>query len=97
MKVDKHGNYTIVTSTGGDRPKNATMKCGVAYIPWPKNGDGDGHPDDGLLVMRNMLPSTSFKQAIQNTTTPGDEKSVMGAYYPRGTYTTKAAFQKKGC
>jgi hypothetical protein len=24
---------------------------------------------------------------------PGDEEAVMGPYYPRGEYTTKAAFE----
>jgi len=73
IPVDRKGNYTIVTSTAGDRPKNATTKCGVAYIPWPKAGDGDGNLNDGFLLVRNMLPAPTFKQAIQNTKTPGDE------------------------
>ncbi len=97
IPVDKHGNYTIVSSKSGDRPKNATAKCGVGYVPWPKNGDGDGHLSDGLLVVRNMLPSASFHHAVQDTKVPGDEAKVMGAYLPKGDYTTKAAFQKKGC
>ncbi len=97
IPVDKQGYYTIVTSTAADRPSNATAKCGVAYIPWPKRGDGAGHVHDGFLLVRNMLPAASFHHAIQDTTTPGDEQAVLGAYYPRGTYTTKRAFQKKGC
>jgi hypothetical protein len=97
IPVDKHGDYAIVTSTAADRPTNATAKCGVAYIPWPKNGDGDGHRNDGLLIVRNMLPAADFTHAVQNTKTPGDEAAVMGAYLPKGTYTTKAAFQKRGC
>lgn len=97
VPVDKKGNYTIVTSTTADRPKNAKAKCGIGYIPWPENGDGAGHFDDGFLIVRNMLPSKSFGQAIQNTTVPGDEASVMGPYLPKGTYTTKAAFQSEGC
>jgi hypothetical protein len=95
--VDKHGYYTIVTSLAKDRPKNATTKCDVAWIPWPTQGDGDGHLNDGLLIVRNMLPAPSFHHAIQDTTTPGDEQAVLGPYYPRGTYTAKAAFQKRGC
>ncbi|MCW3039548.1 MAG: hypothetical protein JWM31_1453 [Solirubrobacterales bacterium] len=97
IPVDAQGNYTIVTSRSADRPKNATAKCGVAYLPWPKNGDGDGHLDDGLLLVRNMLPSPSFHQAVQNTKTPGDEAKVMGPYLPRGSYLTKAKFQQRGC
>jgi hypothetical protein len=97
VPVNKQGYYTIITSLAKDRPSNATAKCGVAYIPWPKNGDGDGHLNDGLLIMRNMLPSPSFHHAIQDTTVPGDEQHVLGPYYPRGQYTTKTAFQKLGC
>lgn len=33
------------------------------------NGDGDRHLNDGLLIMRNMLPAASFHHAVQNTTT----------------------------
>jgi hypothetical protein len=97
LPVNKRGIYTIVTSLAKDRPKNATTKCGVAWIPWPANGDGDGHLDDGLLIVRNMLPSPSFRHAIQDTTVPGDEQAVLGPYYPRGSYTTKAKFEHKGC
>lgn len=97
IPVDKHDNYTIITSTAADRPKNAKSKCGVGYVPWPAAGDGAGHLDDGFLIVRNMLPSSNFHQAIQNTATPGDEASVMGPYLPKGTYTTKAAFEQKGC
>jgi hypothetical protein len=97
VPVDKSGRYTIVTSKAADRPKNATRKCGVGYIPWPAAGDGAGHLDDGFLIVRNMLPASNFRQAIQNTRSPGDEAAVMGAYLPKGTYTTKAAFQKEGC
>lgn len=97
IPVDKNRNYTIVTSLSGDRPKNATTKCGIGYIPWPKNGDGAGNVKDGLLLVRNMLPASSFSQAIQNTKTPGDEAKVMGAYLPKGSYTTKKKFESKGC
>lgn len=97
IPVDRRGYYTIVTSLGQDRPRNAVAACGVAWIPWPVLGDGDGHLGDGLLIVRNMLPSPSFHHAVQDTTTPGDEQQVLGPYYPRGTYTTKAKFQKKGC
>jgi hypothetical protein len=97
IPVDKHGNYTIVTSLAADRPQNAKAKCGVGYLPWPAAGDGAGHLDDGFLIVRNMLPASDFDQAIQRTTTPGDEAAVMGPYLPRGAYTTKAAFEQKGC
>ncbi len=97
VPVDSKGRYTIVSSLAGDRPPNARAKCGVGYLPWPKNGDGAGHREDGFLILRNMLPAAGFDQAIQDTKVPGDEAKVMGKYLPRGSYTTKAAFAKKGC
>ena len=90
--------YTIVSSLPGDRPRNARRKCGVGWIPWPANGDGVGSLDDGFLILRNMLPASGFRHAVQNTTVPGDEKQVMGEYLPTGRYTTKSKFEKKrGC
>jgi hypothetical protein len=44
-----------------------------------------------------MLPSPSFHHAIQDTTTPGDERAVLGPYYPVGHYTTAAVFERRGC
>ncbi len=98
IPVDSRRRYTIVTSLPSDRPSDATAACGVAWIPWPARGDGDGHLDDGLLIVRNMLPSRGFHHAIQDTTVPGDERAVLGPYYPQGTYTTRAAFDRRhGC
>ena len=97
VPTDKKGNYTIVSSLGTDRPANATKKCGVGFVPWPVNGDGAGHPDDGFMILRNMLPAAGFGHSVQDTTTPGDESAVMGKYLPKGTYTTKAAFENQGC
>ena len=97
IPVDKKGNYTIITSLAADRPKNATAKCGIGYIPWPTAGDGAGNLKDGLLLVRNMLPASNFREAIQNTKVPGDEAKVMGSYLPAGSYTTKKQFEKKGC
>ena len=50
--------FTIMVSTAASRPANATTDCGVAWLP------AGPAPTDGLL-MRNMLPVPSFKQAIQ--------------------------------
>lgn len=97
IPLDRHGYYTIVTSLAKDRPRNAITRCGVAWIPWPAQGDGDGHLNDALLIVRNMVPAPSFDRAIQDTTAPGDEQAVLGPFYPRGTYTTKAKFQRRGC
>ena len=97
IPVDRRGYYTIVTSLAADRPANARARCGVGFVPWPSRGDGAGHPDDGLLLIRNMLPARGFRWAIQRTSRPGDERRVMGPYYPRGAYTSRAAFERRGC
>jgi hypothetical protein len=90
------GRYTIVASLPADRPRNATAQCGVAWLPLSATGDGAGHPDDSYLLMRNMLPSADFHHAVQDTTVPGDEQSVMGPYLPTGTYLTVKQFEKTG-
>ncbi len=97
VPLDKSRNYTIVSSLPSDRPANATTKCGVGWIAWPAKGDGAGHLKDGTLILRNVLPSSSFTAAIQNVAQPGQESVVMGSYLPIGQYTTKAAFQALGC
>ena len=97
IPVDRHGNYTIVTSLPADRPRNATARCGVAYLPWPARGDGAGHPNDGRLLVRNMLPAPDFHNAAQDTRTPGDEAAVLGPYLPKTEYTTTKQFERLGC
>jgi hypothetical protein len=97
VPLTKHRRYTIVTSRLADRPRNARKRCGVGFIPWPANGDGAGHLDDALLLVRNMLPSPGFHRAIQDTRVPGDELAVMGPYLPSGRYMTKARFEARGC
>ena len=93
----KKRRYTIVVSKAADRPGNATRKCGVAWLAADPDGDGAGRIDSGLLMIRNVIPSPGFKQAVQNVTSPFDAAAVMGRYYPRGKYSSRAAFQKLGC
>jgi hypothetical protein len=97
VPIDRHRRYVIVTSRPADRPKNARRRCGVGFIPWPARGDGAGHPDDALLLLRNMLPSSGFHHPAQATKVPGDEEKVMGPYLPRGRYTTTRQFERRGC
>jgi hypothetical protein len=97
VPLNRHRRYTIVSSLPVDRPRNARKRCGVGFIPWPANGDGAGHLNDALLLVRNMLPSPSFHRAIQDTRVPGDESSVMGPYLPLGRYMTKAQFETRSC
>jgi hypothetical protein len=89
VPTDRKRRYTVVISTPGARPRNATAKCGVAWLPW-------GPSPKGIAIMRNMLPAAGFKQAVQNAER-GKEKQTLGPYYPVGTYSSKAAFEQRGC
>jgi hypothetical protein len=101
IPTNRRGIYTIVVSRKGDRPRTARASCGKDWIKWSKRGDGYQDPDFGWFQIRNMLPSRGFKHAIQLTSTPGDEKAVMGRYLPRLKYYKSArAFMRSadgGC
>ncbi|HEX8065927.1 MAG TPA: hypothetical protein VF520_05325 [Thermoleophilaceae bacterium] len=90
VRTDPSGRFRLVMSTPGDRPANATPECGTSWIAW-------GVQPDGLLILRHMLPSVSFAQAIQRVSEPGTERAVVGEYLPVGRHTTKAEFESRGC
>jgi len=105
QKVDKDGFYTIVASLPEDRPANAREECGVYFLELSPRGSGYtaedgkafGHSDFGLFIMRNLLPDNAFAHAVQKVKVPGEEKAVMGDYLPDIRYTSKDAFETKGC
>lgn len=74
------GDYTIVVAPPGDWPAAAQQRCGgvTSWIPW-------GPQPQGVLLYRQMLPASSFGEAIQNVAY-GLEAAQMGAYYPAGRY-----------
>jgi hypothetical protein len=90
-------DFTVVVSTRTDRPANATARCGVSWLDWGNRGDGAGDPNYGLVIMRNMLAKPSFTHAIQRVPRPGAERRVMGWFFPKSSYTTRAGFQARGC
>ena len=90
--------FTIVVSRPQDRPRTARRSCGVAWLRWPRNGEHPGgRRDYALLILRNMLPAPGFAQAIQRVERFGDERRVLGPYFPRSRYTTTRAFERGGC
>jgi hypothetical protein len=99
VPVDKDDYYTIVVSRPEDRPKNATQENGVAWIDWGP-GEGLNDPRDrkdwGMLLMRFMVPQKEWEHSPAKVTKPGMAEAVMGPYYPKGYYTTKAEFEAKG-
>ena len=99
VRINAQRDYTIVVSLPQDRPKNATDKCGVAWMNWGTAGDGYTRPRSTMLVMRNLTTTAhpAFRSAVQNIANPATIKQVMGAYLPAVSYTTAAKFQKHGC
>ena len=99
IPTDDDGNYEIVISLTEDRPRNATARCGVAWMDWTTAGDGvpGGHDRLIRLTMRQQLADPNFAEAIDKIVTPGTEEQVMGDYYPHGTYMTADQFEQLGC
>jgi hypothetical protein len=99
IPLDAERNYTIVCSRKEDRPENAAPENGVAWLEWPERGEGLNDPrnreDFAMLMLRIMANSPEWKERPDLITRPGDEEKVMGPYYPRGEYTTKAAFEAR--
>jgi hypothetical protein len=88
--------YTIVVSKPEDRPANALRRCGVSWLDMGR-GDGDQRSDYAAIIMRNMLVSKDFAQAIQRVPDPRSAREVMGPYFPDAAYMAKATFEAKGC
>ena len=92
--------YTIVVSRPTDRPRNARRACGYEWLNFgrgERHPDGSGRPDLSFFYMRFMAPNPRWAQAPQRVTSPGQEAAVMGPYFPRSAYTSKAAFERRGC
>ncbi|MGN2636366.1 hypothetical protein ACTD5D_09280 [Nocardia takedensis] len=88
IPVDAKGEFTVVVSDPADRPANARLDCGVAWLPTTRAAT--------LLLMRNMLPAPDFAEAIQFA--PQDDPAAgMGAYYPRTDLVAAAEFAANGC
>ena len=77
VPINAHRDYTIVVSLPQDRPKNATAKCGVAWMNYGTAG-GRLHAAglQTLLILRNLSTTAhpAFPHAIQNINTPSTVK-----------------------
>ncbi|QDU79074.1 hypothetical protein Pla110_07780 [Polystyrenella longa] len=100
VPLDADRNYTIVVSRPEDRPRNATVENGVAWLEWSSRGEGleddRNRPDFGMLIMRIMANNPTWNERPDKITKPGTGEEVMGPYFPRGYYTNKAEFEKTG-
>lgn len=93
----RDGSFAVVLSRPEDRPRNATTRCGYRWMAWPPNGDGAGDRDAGVVLLRHMLPARGFEHAVQAVERPGDERRVLGPYYPTGRYHGVGQFEARGC
>jgi hypothetical protein len=90
VHVDRHRRYEVVVSTTAGRPANAVPGCGIDWLPWGPDPQGD-------VVMRNMLPDPSFNESVQKAVA-GKEAQTMGRYLPSVTYYADLhTFEKTGC
>lgn len=97
VPVDEQGFYTVVIGKAPDRPSNANAACGIAWLPWGPFGDGAGRKTAGLVLIRQILADPEYAQAIARVQAPGTESAVMGDYLPSSSYTTRSAFEQRGC
>lgn len=93
IPLNKDGIYTIVLSRVADRPRNARLECGVAWLPMADDGDGALDDDVTVFQLRHMLGTADFPHAVQNIGAPGNEEAAMGEYYPKGRYVSISAFE----
>jgi hypothetical protein len=99
VPLDDDGFYTVVVSRPEDRPTNATAQNGIAWIDW---GPGEGIDDPriredwGMLIMRFMACDPDWENSPARRLEAGQEEAVMGPFFPKGYYTTKQGFERKG-
>jgi hypothetical protein len=84
------GDYTYVVSDPARRPANATAANGVTWLPW------GGTMASGQMIYRNMLPASSFPEAVQNVPEGASPRALMGAYFPQIVYCARGTFEAGG-
>jgi hypothetical protein len=97
--VDSAGRYAVVLSRQEDRPKNATVACGVAWLDIG-NGDGmtSGSTEYAMVINRHTMVDQNFKHSWFAVQKPGTEKEAMGEYLPYlVNMHEKERFEALGC
>lgn len=92
LPFDEAGFYTVVVARDADVPWESSEI--FALLAW---GDGDSE----AVIVRNMLPASSFTHAVQDVTpsaygAPSDAAEVMGEFYPRIVACQKVVFETHG-
>ena len=74
------GNYTVAIVGPGQVPDEKAYP-GVTFLQWAEPGASAPLPD-AFLIVRNILPSKSFKYGIDKVTLGDPASPTMGAYAP---------------
>ena len=76
IPVDKNGFFTLMISKLKDKPRNAIVECGIAWLPIAEDGDGVFDDDVGIIQFRHMLSSETFN-SIQSVDFQSKTKEIM--------------------
>jgi hypothetical protein len=88
VKLDGDGYYTVVVSDAAHRP--ARLGAGDNWLP-------SGPYADTFLLVRQMLPSPDFGEAIERAPNPAEAPRTMGAFYPATRICPVARFDRDRC
>jgi hypothetical protein len=92
--LNKQGDYTYIVGTEAQR--SAIEKIpGATFLPFSTSQPTAAH----ILLLRNLLASPSFDQAIQNVPSNGSPAAaarVMGPYYPEAAICPLATVTRLG-
>jgi hypothetical protein len=88
---DANGRYTVVIARDADVPDSDEI------FTWLRWGDGASQ----AVIIRNMLPASSFPHAVQDVTptaygAPSDARLVMDEYYPEIAACSRVRFELAG-
>ena len=77
IPVDENGFFTLMISKLKDKPRNAMIECGIAWLPIAEDGDGVFDDDVGIIQFRHMLSSETFQNSIQSVDFQSKTKEIM--------------------
>jgi hypothetical protein len=86
---DEDGWITLVVSTEGNRPANATADNGVTWLDW-------GPYLDGQLTFRFLLRRDEKLQAVREAIVSGQASPEIAPFVPQAKHCTRAEFEAGG-
>lgn len=93
-RLNAQGYYTYVVGTEAQRAAIEKIP-GATFLPFSTADPAT----PSVLLLRNMLASSGFRQAVQNVppnANPASARAVMGPYYPREAVCSLSTLQAKG-